>query len=244
MSNKQTGFIMNIKCIGYYITVLAIVWIGAVVPARAGDAGARWIETARWRGSGTVYSEPFYITAERWRLKFYPKGKPPFHIKVCDATAKPVAEAAVSDDLVSGWRTFSDQPGYRILRIVGPQVDWTVTVEQRMTVRDQWALDRKQKAHVPVYSQTGVWSGEGPAEPIRFEVPVEDAPWRMVVQNEESGRLDVTLRDASGNEVVESKLQRTGTVDSWGYEAGEYTLEVDAGDTAWTVRMYAAGLSQ
>lgn len=235
---------MNIKHIGYYITVFAVVWIGAVFPARGKDAGPRWIETARWRGSGSVYTEPFYIAGERWRVKFYPEGTPPFHINVCDATAKPVAEAAVAEEPLPGWRTFGDEPGYRILRIHGPQVNWTVTVEQRMTVHDQWTLARKQKDHVPVYSQTGVWSGEGPAETVRFKVPVEDAPWRMVVQNEERGRLDVTLRDASGNEVVAAELQRAGAVESWGYAAGEYTLEVGSGDTAWTVRTYAAGLSQ
>ncbi|MFW6367318.1 MAG: hypothetical protein ACOC0L_01485 [bacterium] len=235
---------MNIKCIGYYITVCAIVWIGAVIPARGRDVGPRWIETARWRGNGSVYTEPFYIAGERWRVKFYPEGTPPFHINVCDATAKPVAEAAVAEELLPGWRTFSDEPGYRILRILGSQVSWTVTVEQRMTVQDQWTLAGKQKDHVPVYSQTGVWSGEGPAEPVRFKVPVEDAPWRMVVQNEESGRLDVTLRDASGNEVVAAEMEQAGAVESWGYAAGEFTLEIGAGDTAWTVRMYAAGLSQ
>lgn len=235
---------MSSKSIRYYITLCVFVLVSTGLSALARDAGPRWVETARWSGSGTVYTEPFYVAGMRWRVKFYPDGPPPFDIHVCDAAANPVAKAAVAERALPGWRTFGDDPGYRILKIVGPHVQWTVTIEQLMTVREQWRLDRQQKKHVPVYKQIGVWSGEGPSAPVRFEVPIQDAPWRVVVQNEESGRLGVVLRAADGDKAVEANLQRAGTVESWGYGAGEYTLEVGEAETAWTVRLYAAGLSQ
>lgn len=236
---------MTLRTSPYYITICAFLLLGASEPCSARDGGKRWVETASWEGHGEIRTRPFYIAGGKWRVKFYPDGKGPFSIDICNAAAETVGTAAVSSRVIPGWRTFSDSAGYRHLHIKGKNnTAWRVTVEQLMTVQEQWGLTQHQKKHRPVYRQVGVLAGNGREDVRRFVLTMQDNSWRVVVRNEDDKNLKMLLRTGEGETVMEGNLSKRGSIESWGYAPGDHVLEIEGVGSSWSVELFDAELSE
>lgn len=198
----------------------------------------RWVETESWSGNGALQTESFWIYGEKWRVGYRPRGRGSFHISAYDLNGEfleTVTDQAVNP--LRGRRTLEGR-GERHLGITGMGTSWNVTVQQYLSVIEEWQLLQLRKQPPGVLEKVGDWTGEDTDE--EHPLAISGGSWLISFSNEGEGVLQVSLeRDVGDEQVAESILavhtEEPGVGSSWIHKSGTFRMRINAVDTKWAL---------
>ena len=144
------------------ILASAIAVVGLFLGRSAGAQESRWVETHRWKGSGTVQTERFLVNASKWRVRYHPLGTGIFQINIFDEDGTLIDVAANWTKPMNAYRDFTGK-GIRYLSITGPDTTWEVMIEQYLTAIEEWHLDQMIKLPPRRLTKLATWAGDDTA---------------------------------------------------------------------------------
>lgn len=204
--------------------------LAGIGPATAQQA--RWLETHSWSGTGTAQTPLFWINADKWRVRYRPRGTGIFRIEVFGAAGEQLAVPVHHAFPVRGRRTLRNR-GHMYLAVTGLETEWTVAIEQYVSVIEEWHLLRQLSQPRRQPTQLGTWTGAEGEETVEFTVPSDR--WKVVHSNAGDGFLQVVIRDAANHAIVAANTAKAGSETAWGHQAGTYTMNITAVNTTWSV---------
>jgi len=196
----------------------------------------RWVVTNRWQGFGSQQTEMFWVNGAAWRVRYRPKGKGIFQISVYDDQGALVDMATNQNfpEPLSGNATLKGR-GQRYLGITGVDTTWEVTVEQRLTVIEEWHMRQLLQQPRPQMLKVGIWTGSGGESEYTFTVPSRS--WQIRHSHSGDGLLQITVEDAAGFVALAANEVRSSEGASWVHKAGTFTIRVNAGNVDWRVEV-------
>lgn len=194
----------------------------------------RWVVTQRWQGFGSQQTEMFWVNGDAWRVRYRPSGKGLFQIVVYDAQGKLVDTAANESDLVpvAGSSTLHGR-GQRYLGITGLDSSWEISVEQHVTVVEEWHLRQLLQQPRPQLLKVGLWTGSDGESEYTFTVPSRS--WQIRHCHSGDGLLQIRITDAAGSVALGANEVRAAEGSSWVHQAGTFTMRVNADHVDWKV---------
>ncbi len=215
--------------------VLATAWL-YVSPAEAG--AKRWVTTHSWSGRGTRCTELFLVNADRAQIRYRPGGAGPFRLALLDENGDLLRNLTDQkpSNLLRGKKRVPRR-GWAYLRIAAPGTDWTVELDQQVSIIEEWHLLQLAKQKPKGWVKLGTWTG-GEGEQI-YDITLPTAPWRAVctVAGEESA--DVGIFDADGLPWFFAVVDSERDMSTWVHKSGTFSLAVRAGNTSWRVEIFA-----
>jgi len=218
------------------VSVLPIVLcciLGGVV-LRAGDR--RWVKTGEWSGTGTCQTRIFRIYGSKWRVRHRHQGNGLFQIGVYDAGGGLLDMAANLRQPVSGVHTLTGR-GDRYLAINGIETSWEVTVEQYLSILEEWQLREAAKQPKPTLRKIAVWFGEDTDADYAVTLPVTGS-WKIVHSNTGAGMLQIMVRNRAGLVALAANSSDPGERTSWIHGSGDFTVHITAVKTHWKVEIF------
>ena len=214
----------------------AITVITVLMPVIGGYArDAEWIETQSWEGTGTIQTNMFWVYGDKWRIRYRPRGVGVFQISVYDESGALLDMAADLQEPLYGRATRYDR-GRRYLSINGSRCEWKVTVEQHLSIIEQWQLKQMRKRPHPELAKLGVWTGENGVVTESFRIT--DGSWRIHFRNGGEGLLQVRVYNQSDELVaVAANTSRVGEGTSWIHQSGDFKLDISAENTNYIVEV-------
>ena len=196
----------------------------------------RWVVTQRWQGFGSQQTEMFWVNADQWRVRYRPKGKGLFQIAVYDAQGALVDMATnqIHGRPLKGWYDLRGR-GQRYLGISGLGTTWEVTVEQYLTVIEEWHIRQLLLQPPPQLLKVGIWTGG--AGRSEFTITVPSRSWQIRHAHSGDGLLQIQIDDADGFVAFGANEVRASEGSSWVHKAGTFTMRVHAGAVDWRVEI-------
>ncbi len=201
---------------------------------RAGDR--RWIKTGEWSGTGTCQTRVFRIYGSKWRVRHRHQGNGLFQIGVYNAGGELLDMAANLRQPISGVHTLSGR-GDRYLAINGIDATWQVTVEQYLSILDEWQLREAAKKPEPALRKIAVWFGEDTDADYTVTLPTSGS-CKIVHTNSGGGVLQVMVRNRAGLVALAANSSDPGVKESWIHGSGDFTVHVTAIKTHWKVEIF------
>ncbi len=195
---------------------------------------ARWVTTHSWSGVGSKQTEMFWLNAGKWRVRYKPRGSGIFQVCIYDEQGELLEIAADMRRPLAGYKTFRTR-GKRYLAITGVDVKWTVTIEQRMSVIEEWQLTQVMRQQPPTLRKLGTWTGDKDAQ---YEFTVPHGSWKLVYNNSKDGFLQVLIRSDEGMAALAANTSSKGQDESWVHTSGKFTMEVKSAETNWEVDVF------
>jgi len=196
----------------------------------------RWVVTNRWQGVGSQQTEMFWVNGDTWRVRYRPSGEGLFQVVVYDAQGKLVDMVANDNRLVpvAGSSSLHGR-GQRYLGITGVDASWEVTVEQHVTVIEEWHLRQLLQQPRPQLLKIGLWTGSDGQSEYTFTVPSQS--WQIRHCHSGDGLLQIKVEDAAGFMALGANEVRSAEGSSWVHRAGTFTMRVNADHVDWKVEV-------
>lgn len=196
----------------------------------------RWVVTNRWQGFGSQQTEMFWVNGDVWRVRYRPTGKGLFQIAVYDGQGKFVDTAANQSDLVpvAGSARLHGR-GQRYLGITGVDSAWEITLEQHVTVVEEWHLRQLLQQPRLQLLKVGLWTGSDGQSEYTFTVPSRS--WQIRHCHSGDGLLQIRITDAAGFVALGANEVRSAEGNSWVHKAGTFTMRVNADHVDWKVEV-------
>ncbi len=183
---------------------------------------------------GTQQTDKFWVSGAKWRVRYRPRGTGIFQVSVCDESGSFLDLAANQREPLRGVKGFKGR-GCRHLSISCSDVRWTVTVEQYLTVIEEWQLLQLMKQPPPSLYKLGTWTGD--AVETEYELVVPSGSWQLTYANTGKGTLQLLVLDEEGA-IVSSAPPKAGEHgQGWVHRSGKFVLRVKAVDTSWKVEV-------
>ncbi len=219
---------------------MAVDWGRRLCLAWDRDAGAgwegKWVTTHRWQGAGTRQTEMFWVNGRRWRVRHRHKGPGLFQIMVYDAQGHLLDVAANQTEPIPGVKTMEGR-GYRFLAINGVNTQWEVTVQQYMTLAEQWQWHELSRKPGPRLRRYAVWTGEDVDTDYTITIP--RGSWKIIYDSRGTGVLQVSVRKkGSDRAVLAVNAGGVARASSWVHAAGTFTVHVTAMQTHWKIEIF------
>ena len=226
---------MNRRMVNWAVSaaVLAVTWA-----ARVHAAESRWVETQSWSGTGTRQTELFLVNGIRWRLVHRHKGDGIFQVGVYDAQGSFLDMAADLREPVSSSKVLPGR-GHRYLAINGVDTEWTVTVEQYLSIIEEWQLTEERRKPPPAYEKLGTWFGAD--TDVDYEIQVPAGSWKILHSHSGAGMLQISVRDQKGFVMLAANTTDAGQSESWIHQSGTFRMRIRAVKCQWKVDVLYRG---
>jgi hypothetical protein len=214
------------------LTLLLMVAAAGPVLAQA----PRWVVTNRWQGGGSQQTEMFWVNGDAWRVRYQPSGKGLFQIALYDAQGKFLD--MVTDQNRGTPLAGSDSlrgRGQRYLGITGVDTRWEITVEQRLSVVEEWHLRQLLQQPQSQLLKVGLWTGGDGQNEFTFTVPSRS--WQIRHCQSGDGLLQIVVEDETGFVALAANEVRAAEGSSWVHKAGTFTMRVNADRVDWKVEV-------
>ncbi len=213
--------------------VLAAALTGMPLRAQA----PRWVVTHRWVGFGSQQTEMFWVNGSAWRVRYRPAGRGLFQVAVYDAQGRLVDMVAnqTDDRLFAGARKLEGR-GKRYLGITGLDTTWEVTVEQLVSVVEEWYLRQLLQQPPPRLLKLGVWTGTDGESEYTFSVP--SPSWQIRHSHGGDGLLQIIVTDSEGFVALGANEVRATEGVCWVHKPGTFTMRVKADGVQWKVEVF------
>jgi hypothetical protein len=208
-----------------FLGLLALLFVCAI-PLQAQQA--RWVSTYSWQGKGNQQTPIFFVTADKWRLVYHPKGKGPFGIVLNrESGHDPVVVTNQKGTVVYAGRRAYTKGGRRYLAITAPQAEWDISVEQYLTPIQEWHLVQLSKKETPQLARLATWTGETGDD--EFEIRIPRGSWKLFTHVEGEGKLNVAVSPlAEDGETLELQDLTAGDGGSWVHQSGSFRVRTRA----------------
>lgn len=213
--------------------MLLLVSMGAA-PLRA--QAPRWVVTNRWQGAGSQQTEMFWVNGDAWRVRYRPNGKGLFQVVVYDPQGK-FADMVANENRafpVAGSTTLHGR-GQRYLGVTGVDTSWEITVEQYVTVIEEWHLRQLLQQPRPQMLKVGLWTGSDGKSDYTFTVPA--GSWQIRHSHSGNGLLQITVEDEAGFVALGANEVRAAEGSCWVHKAGTFTMRINADHVDWKVEV-------
>jgi hypothetical protein len=201
----------------------------------------RWVVTNRWQGFGSQQTEMFWVNGDACRIRYRPSGKDLFQIMVYDPQGKVVDMVANQSRVVSAPGSGSLRGrGQRYLGITGVDTSWEITVEQHVTVIEEWHLRQLLQQPRPQLLKLGLWTGSDGQSEYTFTVPSRS--WQVRHSHSGEGLLQIMVDDAAGFVALGANEVRAAEGTCWVHKAGTFTMRVNADRVDWKVEVLCEDL--
>ena len=215
--------------VNWVVSALALGLAGA---SRGQAAESRWVETLSWSGTGTQQTELFLVNGIRWRIVHKHKGDGIFQVGVYDAKGTFLDMAADLREPLSSSKVLPGR-GRRYLAINGVDTEWAVTVEQYLSIIEEWQLTEEARKPPPSYEKLGTWFGAD--TDVDYEVQVPSGSWKIVHSNSGGGMLQISVRDGKGFVMLAANTTDAGQSESWVHQSGTFRMRMRAVKCRWKV---------
>jgi hypothetical protein len=112
---------------------------------------------------------------------------------------------------------------------------WDVTVEQYVTVIDEWHLRQLLQQPRPQLLKIGLWTGGDGQSEYTFTVPSRS--WQIRHGHSGDGLLQITVEDTAGFVALAANEIRAAEGSCWVHQAGTFTMRVNADRVDWKVEV-------
>lgn len=203
-----------------------LAWLALGLFAAAQDA--HWVETNSWQGTGSQQTGIFFVTAERWRVIYRPKGRGPFRL---DLNRESGSDPAVVTDqkgtVIQGGRRNFTGTGRFYLDIQTDRAQWEVVVEQWLSPIEKWHLVQLIKKETPTLARIATWTGAQGEEEYDLHIP--QGAWRLFVNIAGEGHLDLSIApaDGDGKPLLLNRLP-AGETGTWIHRSGTFRIRLRA----------------
>jgi len=211
----------------------AILLLGPLATAQQ----ARWMETQSWSGRGTSCTAFFLLDAHKCRVRYAPAGKGPFRIEMIDEDGnlvRTLTDQGATRPL-RGRKTLSERGRY-YLRIVAPGNDWTVRIQQYVSIIEEWHLSQLAKRPPDGWVQLGTWTGGAGEHTYELEFPCSS--WQAACTVEGESSSDIGIFDAAGQTWFFAVVAPNTEAAAWIHAAGSFNLVVNSGKATWRVNVF------
>ena len=200
------------------------------------SASAReWVDTNTWLGEGQTVTRFFSVLGDRCRLHYLNHGPGALRIQVFNREHEEVYEIYTRRN-VPGIRTIPMAGDY-YLKVEPENARWEVTVRQRLSQGELWRL--RQQVLEFRQSQEKIASFSGESGRFTYPLSVAGDSWRIVYSNNREGNLRIRVRETGTSDYLfDRSLDSPTRTDTWVHDAGEFELQVEAGETRWRVDIY------
>lgn len=221
---------------GRRFIIRAMVLLLVASPGPLLAQAARWVVTNRWQGYGSQQTEMFWVNSETWRVRYRPAGKGLFQISVYDGQGA-LVDVATNQNREAPLPGSAGMKGrgQRYLGITGVDTTWEITVEQRVTVIEEWHLRQLLQQPRPQMLKVGIWTGRAGDSEYTFTVPSRS--WQVRHSHSGDGLLQIKIDDAEGFVAFGANEVRATEGTSWVHKAGTFTMHVRAGTVDWRVEV-------
>ena len=218
-----------------FLLLFGTVLAGFVPALRAQEA--RWVITHSWEGQGTRQTRMFPINGTRWKIRHKHTGRGLFQISVYDEEGNLLDLAANLSEPIAGVTTLPGR-GKRYLAISGINTEWEVTVEQYLSVIEEWQLTQVMQKPDPPLRKLATWFG-GDAD-VEYELAVSEGSWKIVHSNTGGGVFQVIVRGEDQERFVAlaANTSEPEESESWVHRNGAFHLRIKAENTEWKVDVY------
>jgi hypothetical protein len=215
--------------------------VGTVGLATAVRADRKtWYETDSWSGTGMKTTREFLVGAGKWRIVARREADEPRRIWVLDDEGNRFGSVIVLLQGVPAVKPFKGQGRYRL---VVPDEDgvWSVKVQQKLSVVEEWDLRQALKEPAPALRKISAWSGGDGRTSYRFSVP-QDVAWKLVCRGTagEAGELRLRVTPLETTEGGDFIKHATGEFDigQWFVRGGEFELTVGSTGAEWQAEVH------
>jgi len=221
--------------------------IGIILAAATTAAAAtEWVPTHYWESStgGTVQTPLLSLHGQRWRVKHRHSGRgEPFQLDFFDAAGNHLETLTRLNEPLRGLRTRNNAAaGQFFLRISSPG-PWSIRLEQRLSIIEQWQLQKEQTQSSPPLYKIAAWAGD--TMQAEYEMQIRGNRWQALCRNNGTGTVSVSIRELeTDNVVLQITLPEQGEFVGWGHRPGTYALSVNAEDSTWALEIYSEAAPQ
>lgn len=191
---------------------------------------AQWVETNAWQGTGSRQTGIFFVTANRWRVVYRPRGAGPFRLELNrESGNEPVVVTDQKGPATQGGRRNYSEAGRRYLDIQADEAEWEVRIEQWLTPVEQWHLVRLIKEETPSLARIATWTGStGEAE---YELRIPRGAWKLFVNVGGEGHLDLSIApaDGDGRPLLLNRCT-AGETTTWVHRSGTFRIRLRASE--------------
>ncbi|MFA4944989.1 MAG: hypothetical protein WC789_09850 [Lentisphaeria bacterium] len=217
---------------GWLILLLAGLGAGG---ARA--QAPRWLNTNSWTGgAGVRQTEPVWLNGESWLLRHTHSGAGELKVEVYDGAGK------LFDTPVKTRRPFTGVSyirgrGQYYLRVSAPAA-WTLDLDQKLSLPDEWHLIQLIKAAAPRKPATilATWTGEQGV--ATYDLTVAAPRWKVKCYNLGDGQVRFSVQDRNSNAIELDCTSRTSEeFEGWIHHPGEFLVKADAFNSEWKIEV-------
>jgi hypothetical protein len=208
------------------LALLALVASGLFAVAQ----DAEWVETNSWQGAGSQQTGIFFVTGERWRIIYRPKGRGPFRVDLNrESGSDPVMITNQKGTVVQGGRRSQTGAGRFYLDIQADQAEWEVVVEQRLTAIEKWHLVQLIKQETPTLARIATWTGGTGEE--EYDLTIPRGAWKLFVNVSGEGHLDLSISPAGGDgkPLLLNRIP-AGETGTWIHRSGDFRIRLRASE--------------
>jgi len=196
----------------------------------AAAQNAHWVETNSWQGTGSQQTGIFFVTANRWRVIYRPKGRGPFRLEMNRESGNdPVVVTDQKGTVIQGGRRSYTGIGRHYLDIQTDQAQWEVAVEQWLTPIEKWHLVQLVKQETPTLVRVATWTGAQGEEEYDLHIP--RGAWKLFVTVAGGGHLDISIAPTGGNNrpLLLNRLP-AGETGTWIHRSGDFRIRLRASE--------------
>jgi hypothetical protein len=198
----------------------------------------RWVQTHCWSGVGSCQTQLFWANGSKWRIVYEPQGKKLFTIRLFNRAGELLHRVANPVFPHSGSAAVSGKGEYFLEITALDETRWTVSIEQYLSVIEEWQLLQIMRQPQPQFSKLGTWTGE--AVEAQHTLTVPQPRWKLVYAHSGVGTLRFVVRDERGEEVAAGCAdQQTQKGVCWVHRSGKFVMDLKAVDTSWKVDVFA-----
>lgn len=201
-------------------------------------AKTRWVQTNIWSGNGYSATEVINIVGHKWRLRYKPSaksGNAAFEIEIYDLNGRPYASAGGRKGVLKGSKSYSE-PGMYYLMIKGVDTKWEISLEQRMTVIEEWEYRQWLKRVSPVVRRLGTWADA--VHEAEYTFKTVGPGWKAVASSKGPGKTTIQIRDLAGTVLFNSSFTGAGESSGWCYAGGTFKVYVFSNGPEWKLDLF------
>jgi len=221
----------------FSIAILALAVLGSLAGPAFGQR-SRWVQTDEWSGTDSRTTPLFHVNGARWRLLYRASRSRTLAFRVHTASGELLEEGTrVVRGPFRGTKRLTGR-GHYYLEVSTTDNDWSMVLEQFLTTIEEWQLMQERKAPPAPLTKLASWYGEAGRHQHEFEVPA--ANWKLIYKTTGEGIFELNVAGAANNAFPGFNVLRTaaGRGETWGHQAGPFTLDIEADGTTWLVEVF------